>query len=158
MEPKTETTVSSVMQGLANKFLKSTNIDKNATRIELGNILKERFNLDGIATTMNRQGRRNKVLNDVSENKLEFKYMAIMLADSHSLFEGWLNEFKIRDFIKILTIKIVDFESGKTDSEIKTKEAVAPYREFQESIQKLIPPLPVEDKKKQPGVIDLGKK
>jgi hypothetical protein len=157
MEPKTETAIESIMQGLANKFLESTNIDKNTTRIELGNILKERFDLDGVATTMNRQGRRNKVLNVISENKLEFKYMAIMLADSHSLFEGWLNEFKIRDFNRILKMKILDFESGKTDSEIKTKEAVAPYREFQENLRKLFTP-PAEITKIQIGAIDVGRK
>ena len=84
--------------------------------------------------------------------------MAIMLADSHSLFEGWLDEYKIRDFNKILTMKILDFENRKTDSEIKNKKAAAPYRKFQENLQKLISPSPVEDEKKQPGVVDLGRK
>jgi hypothetical protein len=158
MEPKKETAAGFYLKEMANKFLEGAHIDRDATRIELGNILKERFDLDGMATSMNRQGRKNKVLSAISENTLEFKYMAIMLADSHSLFEGWLDEYKIRDFNKILTMKILDFENRKTDSEIKNKKAAAPYRKFQENLQKLISPSPVEDEKKQPGVVDLGRK
>jgi len=165
MEPKKETAIGFQLKELGNKFLEGIHADKDAVRKELNNILKEKFNPDNIATTINnRQGRRNKILNDVRENRLGFKYIAIMLVDNHPLFEGWLDEFKIREFSKILKLKIDDFESGKTDLEIMPKETAVPYREFKENLQKLIPPQPLkEDKspnppKKMPGIFDLGKK
>jgi len=164
MEPKKETATGFQLKELGNKFLEGIHVDKDATREELDNILNKKFNVINIPITINnRSGHRIRILDDVEENKLGFKHLAIMLVDNHPLFEGWRDEFKIREFDRIITMKIQDFENGKTESEIKTEEEAIPYRKFQESIQKLIPPPPAKDElpkeyKKQPGAFDVGLK
>jgi len=164
MEPKTEKPISPQMHELANNFVEQMHINRDETRIQMREIFKNKYIEEATTTAMNRQGLRNKIIILPTENnKLEFKYMALMLADDHFLFIGWTDEYKSAEFNKILKMKITDYESHKADSEIKTDEELAHYKEFQENLQKLIPPPPAEVKppeeyRKIPGVVYSGRR